>query len=202
MEKITPIESTSTYTGLGTWKNVRVNVPAKGEHMKLVPANTFKSGNGDIISVKEHWRQGLPVGKGRTKVIININFFGFCEDDLGREHNSTVKVVEKKHKGVPYIMLDVFKKTDSVAKYTMSFSAQEPTDENSIYIRWALRFLDFIPIPIADGNINVAIGKSDTKPTAVVQPATAAKPATHTPRYKPRAPRKGGAIVRETQLSK
>ena len=111
------LKNGATYRSIGLYREVVVNVPKKSDYMRWV------QGGFPIADVADHWAHGKQFGRGdgSLPVILNCNYFGFDEFDLGRK---IVADVELKHKttasGNVYLMLGITKVSGS-PRYEMKF---------------------------------------------------------------------------------
>jgi len=131
-------------------ENVLVKVPKLSDFMRLVP------GDHPVASVPDHWAHGKPFPRHNKNtiemaLILNCNFFGIEERDLGRRIIANVKVVEKTtSRGKVYLMLDITK-VSGVATCEMKFypSADESRalfPSTYVSIRGSKSVITFIPV--------------------------------------------------------
>jgi len=142
----------ATYRLLTEIENVFVRVPKLSAAMRLLP------GGHPILSVPEHWAHGKPFERRDKRlfeaaIILNCNFFGIEERDLGRRIVAKVKAIHKvTTSGETYLMLDITK-TSGEATCEMKFY---PTADESrtlfpgsyISILGSNSVITFAPLPV------------------------------------------------------
>jgi len=106
--------------------NALVKVPKLSDFMRLVP------GGYPVASVPDHWAHGKPIPRRdksltETAIILNCNFFGIEERDLGRRIVANVKVIQKTtSRGQVYPMLDITKASgEAICEMKIYLSADE-----------------------------------------------------------------------------
>lgn len=114
------LENGATYRTIGLYREVVVNVPKKSDYMRWV------QGGFPVADVPDHWAHGKQFERQDKRftekaVVINCNFYGLKESDLGRRIVAEIKVIYKiTSSGGVYLMLDIIKMSGGAA-FEMKF---------------------------------------------------------------------------------
>lgn len=98
----------ATYFPIHKEERVRVKVPKEGEYMVPVGGHQFEN-EGKIIDVPDHWRSSAVL----RSIILQRNFFGVGESDLGKKITATVEVIEKRSSRGKRVLLINISRTEN-----------------------------------------------------------------------------------------
>jgi hypothetical protein len=121
MDNTVKLGNGARYSEIMEMKKVLVRVPKPSDSMRRVP------GGFPTEKVPEHWAHGKPFprqdkGPNDPALILNVNFFGLGESDLGRRIVADVKVLMKTTaRNISFVMLDVTKTEVPEAELEMKF---------------------------------------------------------------------------------
>lgn len=113
---------------------VRVRVPVKSPDMEFCLAIRIRSGE----VIPEHWHNAFSVGR----VVVNRNFYGISEADLGKTIVGTVQLFEKTVRDRTYTNWDVFKAKEWI-RSTCKLKILESENEGAFPIQGTSKFICF-----------------------------------------------------------
>ncbi|MDZ7611550.1 MAG: hypothetical protein U5L10_02200 [Candidatus Moranbacteria bacterium] len=111
------------YQFLDQQENVKVKVPRESQYMEFVPAHKFEAGNGNIVSVEDHWRSSSNI----NGQIVQRNFFGITEEQLGKNVIGLAEVQMKTtSSGKKVLLINFWPNIEKQrAEYKMGFETSE-----------------------------------------------------------------------------
>lgn len=114
----------ASYRFLQEEENVKVKVPQKGLYMEFIPAHSFKVAGEKTVFVENHWRSKSSI----DGQLVQRNFFGITEEQLGKNIVGKVKVQTKKTSisKEDVLLIDIWANTKNApTEYKLAFEKDE-----------------------------------------------------------------------------